>query len=295
MINTLITDIAYENISLSQALTRAKLIAYQIEDITLQEWIGKELTGYNHSDNKMPEYRIVECKLEGIVIDGLGREYRRPIEAGELNDLLEGNLYSIRINNSISGVEEIINNSTSEQAYEFLAQELVVQMTQIYKLPANNLEFKHISRVMNVLHIKDILTKTKQKLLDILLELHKAFPNLDDNFSPTQSEKAISSQIITTNIYGSNNSSAVGVGEFVNQDVSLQIQQTQIEKISDALRNLGVEESDIEILEATTVETNSSKVKEGVKNWLIELSKKTVEKGIENKLPQIIEAIQSLL
>ena len=46
MIKDLIKDIAYDKISVTQALTRAKLIAYKIRNDTFKNWISNELNGY---------------------------------------------------------------------------------------------------------------------------------------------------------------------------------------------------------------------------------------------------------
>ena len=55
MIKELIKDLTYDKISINQALTRAKLIAYEINNEDFKNWINKELNGYL-TDNKLPEY-----------------------------------------------------------------------------------------------------------------------------------------------------------------------------------------------------------------------------------------------
>jgi len=50
MIKELITDLAFDKITLSQALTRAKLIARQIKNDSFKNWLNKELNGYEYND-----------------------------------------------------------------------------------------------------------------------------------------------------------------------------------------------------------------------------------------------------
>lgn len=50
MIKKLISDIANNSVTLSQALTTAKIVAYKIDNITFQEWLKKEVEGYEYGD-----------------------------------------------------------------------------------------------------------------------------------------------------------------------------------------------------------------------------------------------------
>ncbi|WP_157849267.1 hypothetical protein [Flavobacterium sp. Root420] len=46
MIKQLITDLSYDQISLIQGLSRAKLIAFEIQNSDFKNWIVSELKGY---------------------------------------------------------------------------------------------------------------------------------------------------------------------------------------------------------------------------------------------------------
>jgi len=46
MIKDLIKDLAYDNIELSQALTRAKLIASKVKNDIFKQWLIKECRRY---------------------------------------------------------------------------------------------------------------------------------------------------------------------------------------------------------------------------------------------------------
>lgn len=79
MIKQLIEDLTFDKISLSQALTRAKIIAYKINDTQFKEWIGFELNGYPHRD-KLPTYRIVPCDVFVEIVDSFRGKYDVPFE-----------------------------------------------------------------------------------------------------------------------------------------------------------------------------------------------------------------------
>jgi len=62
MIKELVKDISYDKITLNQALTRAKLVAYKIDNNEFISWINKELNGYDNLDI-VPEYREFYCEI----------------------------------------------------------------------------------------------------------------------------------------------------------------------------------------------------------------------------------------
>ena len=66
MIKQLITDLANDNITLSQAFLRSKLIAYKINNDTFKNWIKKESEGYDYNDPLLPPYRKVYSEMQLI-------------------------------------------------------------------------------------------------------------------------------------------------------------------------------------------------------------------------------------
>jgi hypothetical protein len=140
----------------------------------------------------------------------------------------------------------------------------------------------------------DISNKTKQKLLDTLLELNKEFPNLENEFG-TMEEKSKANQIITNNIHGNVSNTNFGVGENFSQEQT--IHQSQINETISELRELGVDNADIQDLEEIiqTKENSKEPVHKRLMQWAGSVAKKSLEKGIELQIPEIIEKLQNLM
>jgi hypothetical protein len=91
IIKYLIKDLAYENISLTQALTRTKIIAHKVNNEELKIWLLNELNGYSTQKN-FPSYRIVESETVGFVNSVQGtREI--PISLGENSKELDIDIF----------------------------------------------------------------------------------------------------------------------------------------------------------------------------------------------------------
>src|ERR1017187_8352626 len=86
MIKQLITDIAYDNISLSKALTRAKLISNRVKNDTFKLWLTKELEGYNFQDDLLPDYRKIRCVTYLTIDLPYGQRHTFPVSFGDETD-----------------------------------------------------------------------------------------------------------------------------------------------------------------------------------------------------------------
>lgn len=291
MIKELIKDISYDKISLNQALTRAKLIAYKIDNEDFISWINKELNGYDDLDT-VPEYREFYCEMFAKVQNPYSGSKNIPIDLTEIDERIDGNLYNYVHMAGILNIEQnIIDAKDANEQYGYIdfPIEIVRDVRRIFERE----DIIAVRRRIVFGRLHHILNMTKQKLLDTLLELNKAFPNLEDEYM-NDYKKDTASQIIT-NIYGNNASSNVGVGKDFTQGISNSYTE-KVEQVLNDLRQLGVPKEDISELE-DIINNEPDKNKLGAKflAWSSALMTKAVEKGIDVKVPEVLDAIQNLV
>ena len=148
---------------------------------------------------------------------------------------------------------------------------------------------------MQFSQLNHIIEVTKNKLIDTLLELDSAFPNMENDFKLTEESKDIAKTIINNNIYGEHANSNIGLGDHINQSISTVVNK-KVEKTVSELKKLGVPDDDLNELK-TIVEKESNKPGIGKKlmNWAAKVSTKAIEKGIELQVPQLLEKVQELM
>lgn len=215
MIKELIKDISYDKISLNQALTRAKLIAYKIDNGEFISWINNELNGYEDS-SFVPEYRKFYCDIFVKVENPYYGSRLTPIDLTEINKQVGVNPYSYIHRSGILNIEKNLTeaqNANEQYGYVDFPIEIVKNIRDIFQ----NNDISALRRRIQFGNLNNILNVAKQKLLDTLLELNKAFPNLEDEYM-NDDKKDTASQIIT-NIYGNNASSNIGVGQNFTQGI----------------------------------------------------------------------------
>lgn len=290
MIKELINDIVYDKINLNQALTRAKLIAFKIENNILKEWISNELTGYTSGD--LPSHRILSSETVGIISNSLGQEQEIQLGLGpKMKEILDGNFHIYHFKLGISSVEGLLNENKEDIIYLHLPPETTELFSEYLTLPAYT-TLKYILKKIGRSQLQHIINITKQNLIDTLLDLNKEFPDLESDFdSKEMKEKA--NKIITNHIHGNVSHTNFGIGDNVKQ--KQKITQSQLNKNLGKLKEFGVEDEDIEILKDIVHEDDTEIPQNKLIKWIGDVTKKSIEKGIELKLPEIMDTIQNLV
>lgn len=297
MIKKLIEDIANESISVEQALTRSKIIAHRLGDKTFLDWITCELKGYDaQSPIDLPDYREFPCQVEGTAIGRYRQSQTVPIYAPEVDKMLEGMLYKIIVNNGIPNLERTLRTHKSDMVHSPLPTGMALMFTQELGLEAHEYSFLEVYKKYGKSQIEDVILQTKQILLDALLKLNDQFPDLDDEYKFSTEEKEIINQTINTTIYGSHNVSTVGLGHNIEQNVSLQLFHQQLNAVKDKLKSFGVQDEDISELESQIDDKDDEPtIRKKVMKWIGNLCQKAIEKGIDYKLPEIIDTVSGML
>lgn len=296
MLMQLIEDISYSKISLSEALLRSKLVEFKIKNETFKVWLKKELEGYDFKDESLPTYRKVHSQSWLVLSDHWGRTQNIQIElpnsyGKKVLDLIHFH----RIIESTSIVEQQIRNFERVSGTLTLPNRIVKMIGDLYKpqLDPQGLIVVSGFREINKLQYQDVLDQTKNKLLDILMELDTQFPDLKNDISMDKESKDKVQNIITNNIYGGNNPMNIAAGNVVSQTVNSGFGKNEEEE----LKQLGVEPSEIDELKSILLSTNGDKatISEKAKKWLGSVTASVAGRGLYEGIPRIIELVDSFM
>ena len=296
MINELITDIVYDKITVSQGLTRAKLIARQIKNETFKSWLNKELNGYEYEDPLMPDYRKIWAEIQLTAEFPFGHVQSFPVvlsdDQRDLSDLLNHH----RIVEPIAIVEQNIGQMNEGKAYIHLNGGMVQTVSELYQdqMAQNRGVIRSGKRTIGKAQLTNVVELTKQKLIDTLQDLEEQFPDLDNKYVMNDENNKKAQNIITNNIYGNNNPLNVAAGEQITQgDINLTINAEQVAK----LKELGVEEEALEELQTIDKENpkGSSERKGKIMSWLGRVTASMTAKGVYENMPELIEFVGNLI
>ena len=138
MINELITDIAYDKITVAQGLTRAKLIARQLKNDTFKNWLNKELNGYDFEDPILPNYRKIWAEIVLKAEFPFGRTQSFPVVLADNQRDLGELLNNHRVIEPIAIVEQNIGEMKEGKGYIHLNGGMVQTVSELYKDQMNS-------------------------------------------------------------------------------------------------------------------------------------------------------------
>lgn len=296
MIKQLIKDLAYDSITLSQGLTRAKLIENQVKNETFKNWLKKELEGYDFEDIYLPPYRKVWSNIKLTAEFPFGQTQSFPVTLPDtFDEKIIDTVNHHRILEPISIVEQQINNVDGVKGYINLPAQMIEMLSELYVDQVSKYRgvIRSGSREIGKVQYQNVLEQTKQKLLDTLLQLDGEFPNLSDTYTMNEENNKKVENIITNNIYGNNNPLNIAAGENVQQTNTTNINQQDIAKLG----GLGVNEQEISELQQIIADSKSDKKTFGnkVMSWLGKVSVSIAGRGLYDNIPQLTEFVQNLI
>lgn len=296
MIKELIIDIAYDKITIGQALTRAKLIANQIKNEDFKNWLHKELNGYDYDEKNLPNYREIwaEIKLCAEFPNGQTHVFS-VIVPDSFDKKIRDNINFHKVYESISIIEKNLCDFESSLGTINLPSSMVEILGNMYEnVKKQRGVIRNGWRTVGKSQYQNIVELTKQKLLDTLQELENQFPEIDKTYIMNDENEKKVKNIITNNIYGNNNPLNLVSGSNITQgNISFNISKEQKEK----LQSYGVESQDIQELE--TIDNENPKGSESrnakILSWISKVSTSLVARGIYDNIPNVITFASSII
>ncbi|MBC7571287.1 MAG: hypothetical protein H7319_16380 [Spirosoma sp.] len=294
MIKQLIEDLAYDKITLGQGMTRAKLIASKTKNSTFKEWIDRELNGYS-SPKESPGYREIACQSFIVVNYPFNDRDVVPVSItdGDMKRFYEKHW----IGQSIAHIESVITDLGDQISMTIeLPASFAGSLAQPFErdIQERGGAVRGVRKKFMKATYGNIIELTKQKLLDTLLELHVQFPNLENEFSMTSENVQKVENIVTNNIWGSNNPINVATGQSVTQkDITSNVIVAGYEKLA----TLGVEPKEIEEFKEIISANHTDKplLKEKAMKWVTPVITNVVARGLYDNVPQIMDFVTRIV
>jgi len=296
MIKQLITDIAFDNIKLSQAITRAKLVENKIKNETFKKWLNKELEGYEYDDPYLPSYRKIWSVINLIAEFGFGRHERFPVLLNEsFGQKTIDAINFHKIIEPIAIVEKELDIFKDSKGYLNIPPHQVELLANLFEdqISDQGGVIRQGDREVGKIHYENVIEQTKQKLLDILMNLETEFPNLLNDYIMTKENNEKVENIITNNIYGSNNPLNIAAGKHIEQE---NIQNIYANQDFSKLEELGVDKKEVEILKqiVQTHGKDKATLKGKSMKWLGGVLASVAGRGLYDNIPAITNFIHTL-
>lgn len=295
MIKELIKDIIYDKITLSQALTRSKLVSRSVKNEILQNWLNRELNGYKSDDEHFPSYRKIWSETHLTVEYPNGRKHTFPIVMENADKDIEEIINSYKVFDPIAIIEQNIKEIKDGRCYNQLTGTMLHLLEKLYasELKNDGAVIRAGHQIISKSLLSNIIELTKQKLIDTLQDLEEEFPDAYNQYVINEENNRKIQNIVVTNIYGSNNLPNINIGENIKQEnIKTNI---SIENINH-LKELGVEDElidELRIIDEQQPKGNPER-KRKIIDWLGKVTASLASRGIYDSIPHVVNFIQNL-
>lgn len=201
----ILKDMANGTATLETTLKRALLIAHDLKNEKLEEWIKNELFGYP-VEVALPKYRIISGYLKISYVTGYTKISDQPIGISILPENMQKHTnYYCR--DGISSINEAINSTN----------QLMVPLVDL--IPFLKKQSSIISILDFYMHIPQagfikIIDCISRELIDILLKIDSEYGNLDDlDITPTKEQEQMINNYINVRI---DSFTSIGDGNKIN-------------------------------------------------------------------------------
>jgi hypothetical protein len=257
--------------SLSDALRKCLVLAFELKNEKLKYWIEKELNGFNTGDD-IPEYRKVLLHSKGNFSGPMGAWIpQRPLPVSII-DKKHRDMLTSKLAQPIAAYE----GSAQKKGQPVInwPPELIVHYQDKF-IPGYALSqaWQELPTTLLV----GLCEEVRNRLLRFALEIREELGQVDDKPAEVPSSK-IEAAVIN-HIYGGTNIIAGSASNFA-QIVSVQVDKDDFSSLAGALAKLDVAENDINALRSA-IEGDGKTFGSRTKQWLASVGGKIGNAGVK--------------
>ncbi len=208
-------DILDKDVSLSDVLLRAKLLAYQLKNDEFKSWVKSELDGYRDQDDP-PDYRIISGPSLGFFSNRAVTLSDVVVTLSGLPEWLQDQAGRVRIRDSIRAIEEL---TRGQQAYATWPAEWIAVWNNIHCQDFFRPPLLHAKRPIAPHTFAQIITTVRSRLQDFMLEISDLPWNMSGG-APLPREEV--QRLVSVYIYNHPEGGKVSVFDQRNQQVNYQ-------------------------------------------------------------------------
>ena len=260
-------SVAKSEVSLANVLRETKIFSYRLGENSFKQWVEYELKGYPNDAN-LPAYRRHSLPSLGTFVAGYGYQVKNYIlPTFSLPPELKTMADEVGLPQGIHEIEQIALRK-QEMSLHWPAE--AVMLARSYIKLANGAQLVEAYHVLPHHLFEGILDAARNHLLDFLLELEQAHPEVAQGVAGAKNiPREDVAQIFHFTIQGDHN--VIASGHSVSQSVNQTVTPHDLNAVLRVARELNVSEEDVKDLQNAIKADKTPKQKEfglKVKAWL---------------------------
>lgn len=169
----IIKDVANDAVNLTTSLNRLYLLASDISDTALMEWVESELKGYSSNDC-IPEYRRTRSNM--FRYSGIANCFQvtnATLQKELIPDEIRKTIIDVKISESVAAIEAHVAEGMD------IKRDLGSLIGVIYETSGGEVQCTSLSQIIPLSFYRNIFSEIKHKVLRELINLEKRYGCLD--------------------------------------------------------------------------------------------------------------------
>jgi len=169
----IIKDVVEDSVPLAKSLNRLFVLAKDVKNEELAQWVTKELSGYS-SEDILPHYReFTSLQLEYSGINASTQVNNVPLPVDFIDEEIQDQISHLSMRDSISSIQEFLDSGHSPR------RDLTYLAKHVYINSGEMVQCISINQLIPRQFLQSIKSEVKSKVILSLLELEKKYGNLD--------------------------------------------------------------------------------------------------------------------
>lgn len=253
LVESIIVDITNRDVSISDLLRKAQVLAFKLNNDSLKQWLNYEVNGYE-SDAQLPKYRKLSAVLFGQIEQNRGfagsmlyHHFRLPIE--HLSDKIQSMIQSWDCRSPINEIQHILDSGKSEGNVRITCNNKIIPL--VSQALESNVYVNQVWLEVQQYDLFNILDSVKNKLLDIILSIDTEL-ELGVNFNLPQAQQRVNKVVnnITAGVANFGDNSTI---EIANTSIAVNsghiTDEQLLSQLNDIVNNISKLNSNHEIVE----------------------------------------------
>lgn len=281
LINDIVNELIDTEKSITSPLLKTKVLASRLQNQELLMWVSNELKGYeNNSD--LPEYRLFQGSITGTYINGTMQYNEQPVPTVGLNEKLEMTIRTIRLNQSISSLENMASDNDSGFLEHSFPAELVGLIQQNWRKMGNPyLQLINCKVSISGNAINEVLSYVRDNLLDFMLKIDSEFGIITEIEELKAKKEEIATIMNQTIINTSGAGNIITTGENIKVSANITINQGNKKELQKYLLDIGLRKEDVtelsEIIDTEKPNFENKIFGRKVNNWTQKMLSKALD------------------
>lgn len=282
MLSDIINELVDADGNLSSALLKTKVLSSRIDNAALNNWVSKELDGYDE-DETPPEYRRLSARVTMNYINGNLKLTKQPIPMNGMNKGTRSRLENIELRQTMATLQSFSQVKGNDILSVSVSAETVAYVQNYIEQTGNtapNFLIISIDRVFSVHAVSQILAVVRSRLLSFMLQIEKEFGSITDIESLKSKNQQIT-HIVNNTINNTGDGNMVNTGNSSTVNATITINKGDLVTLENKLRELGLQTSDINdlrnVINTETPDAASKRFGPQVNQWLRKMLDKAMD------------------